>query len=106
MSERFTRPPAGTPEYYEELNEDYERRGTYNSNSARAVVNDKSKGFIVAVLVAVNILATLMMYAKWRDAEMEKRMVEYYILELDGKLMAAGIIKPPESWSARKQKEK
>jgi hypothetical protein len=75
-----------------------------NQATASAIINDKSKAFIIAVLVALNVLATVMMFMKWRDAETELRMLEYYAMELDGKLMAAGVIQPPESWSGRKQR--
>lgn len=39
----------------------------------------------------------------WRT-EREARMLEYYVMELDGKLMKLGIIQPEESWSAQKRK--
>lgn len=39
------------------------------------------------------------------NSQRETRMLEYYVMELDGKVMQAGIIKPDESWSGRKLKE-
>lgn len=36
-------------------------------------------------------------------AERETRMLEYYVMELDGKLMAEGLIDYNESWAARKK---
>jgi hypothetical protein len=69
-------------------------------NSARAIVMDKSK--LLWVFIGINLAATLWMFAEWRLAEREQRMVEYYQLEIDGKLIASGILKPSDSWSARK----
>lgn len=72
--------------------------------SARAIINDKSKGYIIATLIALNLLGTLWMFVQWKVSERESRLLEYYVMELDGKLMAADVIKPPESWSGRKHK--
>lgn len=38
------------------------------------------------------------------QSERETRMLEYYVMEVDGKLIKAGTIKPEESWSAQKAK--
>jgi len=38
--------------------------------------------------------------------EQEVRMLEYYVMEVDGKLMQRNIIRPNESWSGRKLKSK
>jgi hypothetical protein len=40
------------------------------------------------------------------NAERETRMLEYYVMELDGKAMQHGIIRTEESWSATKEKRK
>lgn len=72
--------------------------------SARAIINDKSKGYIIATLIALNLLGTVLMFIQWKVSERESRLLEYYVMELDGKLMATDIIKPPESWSGRKHK--
>ena len=37
--------------------------------------------------------------------ERETRMLEYYVMEVDGKLAHAGIVRPSQIWSARKRKE-
>lgn len=76
-----------------------------NHNTARVTVSDKTRTFVISVLVALNVLATVWMFLQWRIAERETRLLEYYIMELDGKLMASGVIKFPESWSARRQQE-
>lgn len=101
-----TRPPAGTRFDYEELADEYDRRNFGNHNSARAIINDKSKGFIVAVLVAINAIATVMMFVEWRAAERETRMLEYYLLELDAKFIAAGLKKSDEAIAEKLRKDK
>lgn len=73
---------------------------------SNAVINDKSRGFILSVLISLNVIATVIAIIAYLTVEREARMLEYYILEIDGKLMAAGIIQPPESWSGRQHKEK
>jgi hypothetical protein len=40
------------------------------------------------------------------SSDRETRMLEYYVMELDGKAMKAGIIRPEESWSGKKQESK
>jgi hypothetical protein len=87
--------------------DDSVEQGATSSNArASAVINDKSKSFILATIVALNCLGTFAMFAEWRIAERESRLLEYYIMELDGKLMASGVIKYPESWSAHKGERK
>jgi uncharacterized membrane protein YidH (DUF202 family) len=71
------------------------------SNTNRTIIHDKSRTFIIAILVAFNTLATVTMYYKWRDAERETRMQEYYLLELDAKFIGAGLKKPEESIAKR-----
>lgn len=67
------------------------------ANYATAVVNDKSKAFILATLVALNLLATIWMLSQWKIAERETRLLEYYLLELDAKVIASGIKKPEDA---------
>jgi len=74
-------------------------------NSARAHVDDKSKAWILAVLITVNCIATVLMFVEWRMAEREARMLEYYLLELDAKFIGAGLKKPDDS-IARKLQER
>ena len=60
------------------IHEYYQEEGS-SSSHATAIISDKSKYFIVAVLVALNLVGTVMMYVKWRDAETENRMKQYDI---------------------------
>jgi uncharacterized membrane protein YidH (DUF202 family) len=86
------------------IHECYMEEGASRSH-ATATINDKSKAFIIAVLVALNLLATVMMFIKWRDTEREVRMQEYYLLELDAKFIAASVKKPEESLASKLRKE-
>lgn len=71
------------------------------SASARATVNDKSKGFFIASMISLNLIATVWMFFQWKISEREARLIEYYVMELDGKMMASGLLKPPDSWSGQ-----
>jgi hypothetical protein len=73
-------------------------------SSARAIITDKTKTFVISILVALNCLATIAMFLEWRLAERETRMQEYYLLELDAKFIAAGLKKPQESIAKEMQK--
>jgi hypothetical protein len=61
---------------------------------------------IVVVAIIAGLALGSALYSQWKasNAEREARMLEYYVMELDGKLMAMGVVKPPESWSAQKRK--
>ncbi len=60
---------------------------------------------VLAILCGVSIGLTAFAFTAAGNAERESRMLEYYILELDGKLMSAGVIESKESFSAKKRKE-
>lgn len=60
---------------------------------------------VLAILSGVAIGLTSFAFTAASDAEREARMLEYYVMELDGKLMAAGVIESKESYSAKKRKE-
>jgi hypothetical protein len=73
--------------------------------SASVIMIDTGK--LVPVFIALAILCGLTAYSFWEahQSSVETRMLEYYVMEVDGKLMQAGIIRPAETWSARKAKE-
>jgi len=54
----------------------------------------------VAVAIAVWCIVQL------QESERETRMLEYYVMELDGKLMKSGFLDSSESWSAKQEKRK
>lgn len=61
--------------------------------------------FPYAVIASLALIGIIIGGVMVYNATRETRMLEYYVMELDGKVMQAGIIKPEESWSARKRKE-
>lgn len=75
----------------------------------QSIIIDNGK-YIATVAICAVLCGVSAVYA-WsatRQAEAaEKRadLLQYYVMELDGKLMANGIIKPNESWSAKQSKE-
>jgi hypothetical protein len=77
-----------------------------NSGSSVNQIRISEKSKLLWVFVGVNLVGTLWMFAEWRIAERESRLLEYYVMELDGKLMASSVIKYPDSWSARKGEKK
>jgi hypothetical protein len=85
----------------ENRNESVNQREGSISQNTRINISDKSKALIVATLIALNLLATVWMFIQWKVAERESRLLEYYVMELDGKMMASGLLKPPDSWSGQ-----
>lgn len=59
---------------------------------------------VLAILCGMSIGLTLFSFSEARNAEREARMLEYYVMELDGKLMKSGFLDPKDSYSS-KQKE-
>lgn len=63
----------------------------------------------LVILAAVSSVAIICSVASWmqaKDAETETRMLEYYVMELDGKLMRDGVIDFKQSWAGRSGKER
>lgn len=60
---------------------------------------------VLAILCGVSIGLTVFAFTAAGNAEREARMLEYYVMELDGKLMSAGVIESAQSYSAKKRKE-
>jgi hypothetical protein len=59
---------------------------------------------VLAILSGVAIGLTSFAFTAAGNAEREARMLQYYVMELDGKLMAAGVIESKESFSAKQRK--
>ena len=85
-------------ELYDDSTELY---GSGSVSSARAIITDKTKTLVMSILIAINVIATVAMYVQWKTSEREARLLEYYVMELDGKMMASGLLKPPDSWSGK-----
>lgn len=83
----------------------------YAMQGAHGVAMITENGRLVPWLVVCAIVSGLAVglsiyaFACARNADREARLLEYYVMELDGKVMRAGIIRPDESWSARKRNE-
>ena len=81
-----------------------------DGRSAQVIQVESSKLMPIMLLLcflsAGALVAAILMWAQGRETEREVRLLEYYVMELDGKAMANGLIKPPESWSATKEKRK
>lgn len=81
-----------------------------NDNRSAQVIQIESSRVLplLVVLSAISGLAVAIAYAalnRARDAETEARMLEYYVLEMDAKLIAAGFKTDSES-VAKRLKEK
>lgn len=80
-----------------------------DNRSAQVIQIDSGKHVQVVATCAIlcALSACLALFAAYTGvkAERETRMLEYYTMELDGKVMQAQIIKPEESWSARKRRQ-
>jgi len=59
---------------------------------------------VLSILCGLAIAVSLFTMWQAQKSERETRMLEYYVLELDGKMMAQGVIESGQSWSAQKQK--
>lgn len=73
---------------------------------AQVMMVESNKGLLMhSIISAIAIVGCIVFGIMAYNATRETRMLEYYVMELDGKVMQSGIIKPEESWSARKRKE-
>lgn len=60
---------------------------------------------VLSLLCGASLGLTAFAFSASRNADREARLLEYYVMELDGKLMRAGLLEPKESYSAKKRKE-
>lgn len=58
-------------------------------------------GMACGLTLAMGLVLALVAY----KSERETRMLEYYVNEVDGKLIHAGLIEPRERWSPEKRKQ-
>jgi hypothetical protein len=76
-----------------------------NSRANQSIIIDNGKYMSVVVILAV-LCGAAAIFA-WRASEKADRseeradLLQYYVMELDGKVMQAGIIKPEESFAAK-----
>lgn len=81
-------------------------RGSRNTNTAGLTINNLGKTSYILLAVFAGFGLGMAVYSIYVAslAEREARMLEYYVMELDGKLMKEGIIEADQSWAARKRK--
>ncbi len=60
---------------------------------------------LLTLLIGLSIGLTMFAFSAARNADRETRLLEYYVMELDGKLMNQGVIDPSRSWAAQKQRQ-
>ena len=85
----------------------FEAGSTQNNSSA--VINDRTALYvgIISVLVSgISIALALDARLDAQRAERESRMLEYYVLELDAKLIAAGAKTDADSIARRLKKQR
>lgn len=85
-----------------------EEGGTTNIN--RVIVSERGALILIMALLAVLCGIAMVRSESARDeaqkAERESRMQQYYLLEMDAKLIAAGVKKPEEAIARQQEKRK
>lgn len=92
-----------------------EWRGNRSDNRSGITINNLGKTSIVLLATFTGLALGVAVFSyvsalhdneraqtQAKEAERENRMLEYYVMELDGKLMKSGMLDPRESWSAKK----
>lgn len=82
-------------------------RGTRNDNRSGINIYNLGKTSYILLATFAGLALGVAVFSIYTAslAERETRMLEYYIMENDHKLVNARIIKPDETWSARKDKQ-
>lgn len=64
----------------------------------------RTGAIVLACVAGLALGAAIYSQIEQVKSERETRMLEYYVMELDGKLMKSGFLNPDDSWSAQKRK--
>ncbi|HEU4600510.1 MAG TPA: hypothetical protein VFS24_01010 [Steroidobacteraceae bacterium] len=82
--------------------------GTRNSNNSGVTINNlgKTSYILLAVFAGFAVGCGIFALLAAQHAERETRMLEYYVLEMDAKLIAAGVKKPEEAVAKQLNQEK
>jgi len=67
-------------------------------------ISEKALSVVALILAAISISLSIFFYEQAVRSERETRMLQYYLLELDAKVIAAGIKKPEEAISKQQEK--
>lgn len=80
-----------------------EEAASLNTNINKVIVSERGALILILALLAIICGIALVRSDSAKDesekAERESRMLQYYVLEMDAKLIAAGIKKPEEAVS-------
>jgi hypothetical protein len=85
---------------------EYDGIGIQDADSASQIIQIDSGKHVAVIAICAAVAGAAAVFA-WHSAIQSdyavKRadMLQYYTMELDGKLMASGVIKYEESWAAR-----
>lgn len=71
------------------------------SSVAKVIFNENTRQWFIGVLMALSIAVNVILYFQFAQSEREARMLEYYVLEMDAKLIAAGFKTDAESVAKR-----
>ena len=74
-----------------------------HANVNRVEISEKTLSVLGLALAAAAIVTAFWAIHEAGIAEREARMYEYYTLEMDAKLIAAGVKKPDEAIAKRKE---
>lgn len=77
--------------------------GSAHVNVNRIDISERTLSVIALALAAAAIVTAFWGIHEAGIAEREARMYEYYTLEMDAKLIAAGVKKPDEAIAKRKE---
>lgn len=87
----------------------YSLEADCDNRSAQVIQIDGGKHLAVVVICSVicGFACAASLFAAYASykAEREARMLQYYVNEVDGKLIHAGFIEPRERWSPEKRKQ-
>ena len=83
-------------------------RGNRNDNQSSVTINNlgKTSYILLAAFSGLALGAGLFSMYTASRAEREARMLEYYVLEMDAKLIASGMKKPDEAVANKLNEEK
>jgi hypothetical protein len=68
-----------------------------NVNNTKIEIGDRTISVLAIVLAATSIVVAFWAIFQAVLAEREARMLQYYVLEMDAKLIAAGVKKPEDA---------
>jgi hypothetical protein len=74
--------------------------------TTRIEISERTLTILALAFGCIAIMGGFWSISEAQKAERESRMLQYYVLEMDAKLIAAGIKKPDESVAQQQEKRK